>query len=261
MKVRSSSGKPVAWRRAQTIARSSSVAFQGSLCGRLEWSRQSWAPRLRHLRMVSGLTPKRMASTFVGSDERAISWRTAGVVRACGWMDSITSSCGGELGVAGRQSAKYTPQSRNAPDPNNVPLPNIPPYAVVNALRHVLQLPDEQCHKVFEKLIKALEQNSRCLHQPLLRGICFRQLKQLVMVVSQCRLKGQKLTFATRPLRLKRQQRTLPHLWTALDEEVGPTCVAIVGLAGITDHWCVVARITPRTLWLLDAAGQTRICR
>jgi hypothetical protein len=43
MKVRSSSGKPVAWRRAQTMARSSSVAFQGSLCGRLEWSWQSCA--------------------------------------------------------------------------------------------------------------------------------------------------------------------------------------------------------------------------
>ena len=57
MKVRSSSGKPVAWRRAQTMARSSSVAFQGSLCGRLLWSWQSLGPRLRHLRMDSVLTP------------------------------------------------------------------------------------------------------------------------------------------------------------------------------------------------------------
>ena len=134
-------------------------------------------------------------------------------------------------------------------------------YAVVNAARHVLRLRDEQCQQLFEKLIKALEQNSRSLHQHLLRGICFRQLKQLVMAASQCRLKGQKLTFGTRPLRLKRQQRTLPHLWTALDEEVGPTCVAIVGIAGITDHWCVVARVTPKTLWLLDSSGQTRIYR
>jgi hypothetical protein len=31
---------------------------------------------------------------------------------------------GEALGVAGRQSATYTPQSPNAPDPNNVPLPN-----------------------------------------------------------------------------------------------------------------------------------------
>ncbi len=74
----------MAWRRAQTMARSSSVAFQGSLCGRLLWSWQSLAPRLRHLRMVSVLTLKRWASTPVGSVERAISWRTAGVVRACG---------------------------------------------------------------------------------------------------------------------------------------------------------------------------------
>jgi hypothetical protein len=64
--------------------RSSSVAFQGSLCGRLLWSWQSLAPRLRHLRTVSVLTLKRWASTPVGSVERAISWRTAGVVRAWG---------------------------------------------------------------------------------------------------------------------------------------------------------------------------------
>ena len=57
MKVRSSSGKPVARRKAQTMARSSSLAFQGSLCGRAERSWQSAGPRLRHLRMVSVDTP------------------------------------------------------------------------------------------------------------------------------------------------------------------------------------------------------------
>lgn len=34
-----------------------SVAFQGRWCGRAERSRQSAAPRLRHLRTVSALTP------------------------------------------------------------------------------------------------------------------------------------------------------------------------------------------------------------
>jgi hypothetical protein len=47
----------VARRSAQTTARSSSLAFQGSLRGRLERSRQSSGPRLRHLRTVSVLTP------------------------------------------------------------------------------------------------------------------------------------------------------------------------------------------------------------
>ena len=55
--VRSSSGKLVACRRVQTMARSSSVAFQGSWCGRAERSRQSLAPRSRHLRTVSALMP------------------------------------------------------------------------------------------------------------------------------------------------------------------------------------------------------------
>ncbi len=134
-------------------------------------------------------------------------------------------------------------------------------YAIVNALCHVLHLRDEQCQKLFEKLLEALGQDSPRLHEPLLRGIRFQQLKRLVTAVSRCRLEGQKLTFDARRLQLKRQQRTLPNLWTALDEEVGPTCVAIIGLAGIMDHWCVVFRVTPKTLWLLDSSGQTRIYR
>src|SRR3954470_8110338 len=74
------------------MARSSSVAFQGSFLGRLERSWQSAAPRLRHLRMVSVETPYRRASTPVGSVERAISARTAGVVRALGWIVGIRTS-------------------------------------------------------------------------------------------------------------------------------------------------------------------------
>jgi hypothetical protein len=134
-------------------------------------------------------------------------------------------------------------------------------YAVVNALRHVLQLPDEQCHRVFEKLIQALEQDCRHLHKPLLWGMYFPQLKRLAVTASQWRMRGRGLTFQARPLRLKRHQRTLPHLWAALNEEVGPTCVAIVGVTGVTDHWYVVYRVTPKTLWLLDSSGQRRISR
>ncbi len=134
-------------------------------------------------------------------------------------------------------------------------------YAVVNALRHVLRLRDERCQKLFEKLIKALEQDCGHLHRHLLWGMSFRQLRRLVAAVSSCRLEGQKLTFVARRLRLKREQRNLPYLWAALNEEVGPTCVAIVRIAGITNHWCVVARVTPRSFQLLDSSGQTRIFR
>jgi hypothetical protein len=56
-KVSSSRAKLVTRRSVQTMARSSSVAFHGSRCGRAERSRQSVAPRLRHLRMVSVDTP------------------------------------------------------------------------------------------------------------------------------------------------------------------------------------------------------------
>src|SRR5215212_11923426 len=106
------------------MARSSSVAFQGSLWGRLLWSWQSLGPRLRHLRTVSVLTLKRFASTPVGSRERAISRRTAGVVRACGWMASIRASLGYGVVAWSRRNAKHIPESPNERDPNDVPLPN-----------------------------------------------------------------------------------------------------------------------------------------
>ncbi len=134
-------------------------------------------------------------------------------------------------------------------------------YAVVNALRHLLRLRDEQCQKLFEKLIKALAQDCSRVHERLLWGMGIRQLRRLVTVASRCRLQGQNLSFAARPLRLRREQRTLPDLWAALDEEVGPNCVAIVGLSGVDDHWCVVYRVTPKTLQLLDSSGETRINR
>src|SRR3954467_6410447 len=59
--VRLSRAKLVTRRSVQTMARSASAAFQGNWCGRAEWSRQSAAPRLRHLRMVSADTPERWA--------------------------------------------------------------------------------------------------------------------------------------------------------------------------------------------------------
>jgi hypothetical protein len=89
----------------------------------------------------------------------------------------------------------------------------------------------------------------------------FPQLKRLVAVMAEGRVQGRNLKFEARSLRLKRDQRTLPFLSTALDREVGPACVAIVGITGATDHWCVVYRITSKTLWLLDSSSQSRTSR
>ena len=99
---------------------------------------------------------------------------------------------------------------------------------------------DEQCQKLFAKLIKALEQDCSHLHQPLLHGMYFAQLKRLMVLAGQGRIHGQNLKFEARTLRLKQRQRTLPHLWATLDQELGPAYVAVVGITGATDHWCVV---------------------
>ncbi|MBM1172324.1 hypothetical protein [Microvirga arabica] len=134
-------------------------------------------------------------------------------------------------------------------------------YAIVNALRYVLRLRDEQCKQLFAKLIKALEQDSPCLHKSLLRGLYWCQLKRLVAVAGKGRCGDRDLTFQAHPLRLKQDQHTLPDLWAALEQELGPACVAIVGITGATDHWCVVYQVTPKTLWLLDSDGGTYMRR
>ena len=133
-------------------------------------------------------------------------------------------------------------------------------YAVVNALRSVEGLTEAECRAVFRKLVRALGQGPRP-HEPRLWGMGSRRLKHLVATARRCRLPDRELAFRARPLRLRGKERTLSGLWTALEDELGPTCVALVGITGVTDHWCVVYRVTPKTLWLLDSAGLTRIHR
>ena len=134
-------------------------------------------------------------------------------------------------------------------------------YAVVNALRYLFQLKEDHCRALFAALIKALHRRCRRPHHPILWGTSFSTLKRLIEAAQTCKVLDGAQTFQARPLRLSRDQRNLPQLWSDLSQELTPTCVAIVGLGGVADHWCVVYRVTPKTLWLLDSSGQTRIFR
>jgi hypothetical protein len=133
-------------------------------------------------------------------------------------------------------------------------------YAVVNAVRYVEALNEDQCEVLFRRLIRALGRGNRA-HETLLWGMGSRKLKGLVAAARRCRFEDRELAFAVRPLRLRGKSRCLPGLWAALEGELGPTCVALVGITGVTDHWCVVYRVTAKTLWLLDSAGRSWIRR
>ena len=134
-------------------------------------------------------------------------------------------------------------------------------YAIVNALRYLLRLNREQCQSLFANLVRTLSQAPPHPYDPLIQGTVFRQLKQLVTAADQCCAKHQGLSFQARPLRLRREDRTLGKLWAALDQEIGSGSVAIIGITGRTDHWCVVYRVTPKTLRLLDSWGRSCIRR
>jgi hypothetical protein len=134
-------------------------------------------------------------------------------------------------------------------------------YSVVNAVRYLFQLNLEQTREVFRALVRTLVQARPRSHDRLIDGIGFRHLKQLVTAADKSCRRCHGSAFEARPLRLGPGNRTLPGLWAALEQEVGPACVAIIGITGRTDHWCVVYQVTPKTLRLLDSAGRTRINR
>ena len=76
------------------MARSSSLAFQGSLCGRLRAVLAVGGAALAPLADGLGADAEALGQHAGGLGERAISARTAGVVRALGWMASISASSG-----------------------------------------------------------------------------------------------------------------------------------------------------------------------
>jgi hypothetical protein len=102
-------------------------------------------------------------------------------------------------------------------------------YSVVNALRYLLHLNNKQCRELFRALIKALGETSRRPHNLLARGILFTQLGRLVITAAQFRFDERDCSFHARVLRLGPEESTLPCLWAALEQEVGPACMAIVG--------------------------------
>ena len=134
-------------------------------------------------------------------------------------------------------------------------------YAVVNALQYLFGLKEDHCRTLFATLIKALHRSRRRPHHPILWGMSFATLKRLIEAAQTCKVLDGAQTFQARPLRLSRDQRNLPRLWSGLSQELTPTCVAVIGITGAADHWCVVYRVTAKTLWLLDSSGQTRIYR
>ena len=127
-------------------------------------------------------------------------------------------------------------------------------YAVVNALRYLFQLKEDRCRALFAALIKARHRRRRRPHHPIL-WVCPFEAAQTCGVLDGAQI------FQARPLRLSRDQRNLAQLWSGLLQELNPTCVAVIGISGAADHWCVVYRVTAKTLWVLDSSGRTRIRR
>ena len=120
-------------------------------------------------------------------------------------------------------------------------------YSVVNALRYLLQLKEEDRRALFGTLVEALHQGCRRPHQQVLWGIPVPKLKRLVEAARGCEFLDWGQTFKARTLRLRREQRNLPGLWATLAQEVRPRCVAVIGITGATDYWCVAYRVTPKT--------------
>src|SRR5215204_1093586 len=106
-------------------------------------------PVLRQDHMIKGLGERHDRRDHGAPVERAISARTAGVVRALAWIAGIRTSSAERAWCTG-QSARRIPQSPNVPDPKNVPLPN-------NYARVLARSGEHSDHKSIILLLTALE--------------------------------------------------------------------------------------------------------
>src|SRR6185295_6358015 len=97
--------------------------------------------------------------------------RTAGVVRAFGWIVGIRTSSA-ERAWHNGQSAKRRPQSPNEPDPKNIPLPNSYAPAITAARKDGLWA-RTPAHYMTKHLQQGIESDHFRVKRPMPRVGCF----------------------------------------------------------------------------------------
>jgi hypothetical protein len=135
-------------------------------------------------------------------------------------------------------------------------------YAIINAARYLLpQLHARECEKLLRKLVSCLEKRLRRPLRAVADGIRFGVLRKPAKRAARFVKRRFGVKLKARSLTARRKHRTVEGICSALAEKTKQGCVAIIGIAGAEEHWCVVYKVTGRSLAVLDSSGRTYLRR
>ena len=135
-------------------------------------------------------------------------------------------------------------------------------YSVVNAVRALCpELDQEGAEWLFAYLMQALSDAGVDVSAAVTGGIGQGELSGLIRaaIAYIAEELDIKLTVKRlpKPLRLT---SNLGSLWQAFEAALSPTCVAIIGIAGIHSHWTIASQITAKQVRLYDS-GRIAVLR
>ena len=135
-------------------------------------------------------------------------------------------------------------------------------YSVVNAVRALCrELDQEGAEWLFAHLMQSLSEDGVDVSVAVTGGIGRVELSRLIRAA---------IAYIAEELEIKLTAKRLPQalrlttnlgtLWQAFDAALSPTCVAIIGIAGIHSHWTIAVNVTSKQVRLYDS-GRIAVLR
>ena len=127
-------------------------------------------------------------------------------------------------------------------------------YAVINSVRLLCpECDDEIADRLFRKLVNETAKRKKRpmrvvwggMERPLLWALAKRAKRDLSKMLS--------IEITVAALELPDKPPDIPEIWSALQEVLEGSTVAILGLAGRRYHWTVTYRISAKQMWLQDS--------
>lgn len=129
-------------------------------------------------------------------------------------------------------------------------------YSIVNAVRIVNSLTNEDCSSLFGKIIEHLDE-SRSLPAVLTSGLSLQAIGSIFKDVIGNETIQRAMPFKHYP------NASLDEFWEGMRIFLadGERKAILIGLGGIYDHWTVVSKITPKQIQLFDSDGLKKLNR
>ncbi|MHC2088768.1 hypothetical protein [Methylobacterium sp. CM6244] len=129
-------------------------------------------------------------------------------------------------------------------------------YAAVNALSILIpELTHGDCRCLFRRLLRKTLDTHSATAASMWKGCGVSKLRKLLRSAIRHIQKAHGIGVQTLPP--AGEHETLGSLWSELEARLLMGQVIIIGLSGVHQHWTVVRRMTPGTLWLADSDGLT----